>query len=96
VVFGFVFLFLLFFHGDNGNNTEAFTLESESSPFKLPPLPNIFMGFANKKNKLNLVQFSPQAVLSLQRGSEQCHVSGLSRHAPVLFQLTSKWDGNSR
>lgn len=41
------------------------------------PLPNIYMGFANKKNTLNLVQFSPQAVLSFQRGLEQCHVCTL-------------------
>lgn len=40
--------------------------------------PNIFMGFANKKNKLNLIQFSPQAILSLQRSLEWCHMSVLS------------------
>lgn len=53
--------------------------------WKLSPpgfiLPNIFMGFANKKNKLNLIQFSPQAILSLRRGLEWCHMSVLSHAA---------------
>lgn len=57
--------FLYFFStGDNRDNSETFTLESESSPSCLPLL-NSFVGFAKKKNKLNLVQVSPRAVLSL-------------------------------
>lgn len=83
--------FMLFSPRDS---TEAFTLDI--GEWKLSPssftLPNILLGFANKKNKLNLIHFSPQAILFSPEGFRVVlHVCAL---LCCTYQFFSSWCPN--